>query len=94
MSLTNTAVRNAKPGDKTIKLYDERGLYIEISPSGGKWWRFKYRYNGKEKRLSLGVYPDVSLKDARDRRNDARKLVANGIDPSVNRKAQKEASGG
>jgi hypothetical protein len=56
MPLTNTAIRNAKPGDKTIKLYDERGLYLEVSPNGGKWWCFKYRYNGKEKRLSLGVY--------------------------------------
>jgi integrase len=94
MPLTNTAIRNAKPGDKTIKLYDERGLYMEVSPSGGKWWRLKYRYNGKEKRLSLGVYPDVSLKDARDRRDDARKLLANEIDPSENRKAEKIAKGG
>jgi hypothetical protein len=68
MPLTKTAIRNAKPGDKTIKLYDERGLYMEVSPNGGKWWRLKYRYDGKEKRLSLGVYPDVCLKDARDRR--------------------------
>jgi integrase len=94
MPLTNTKIRNAKPGDKTIKLYDERGLYMELSPNGGKWWRLKYRYNGKEKRLSLGVYPDISLKDARDRRDDARKLLANGTDPSANRKAQKEAKGG
>ena len=93
MPLTNTAIRNAKPGDKTIKLYDERGLYMELSPNGGKWWRLKYRYNGKEKRLSLGVYPDVSLKDARERRDDARKLVANSIDPSENRKAEKLAKG-
>ncbi|QPJ64809.1 MAG: integrase arm-type DNA-binding domain-containing protein [Candidatus Nitrohelix vancouverensis] len=89
MSLTNTSIRNAKPELKTRKLYDERGLYLEISPNGGKWWRFKYRFEGKEKRLSLGVYPDVSLKDARERREEARKLVANGIDPSENRKVQK-----
>lgn len=94
MPLTNTAIRNAKSGKKTCKLYDERGLYLEVSPNGGKWWRFKYRFNGKEKRLSLGVYPDVSLKDARDRRDEARNLVANDIDPSENRKAEKLAKGG
>jgi len=94
MPLTNTAIRNAKPGKKTCKLYDERGLYLEVSPSGGKWWRLKYRYNGKEKRLSLGVYPDVTLKMARDRRDESRKLLADGIDPSANRKAKKLANGG
>ena len=94
MPLTNTAIQNAKPAEKTRRLHDERGLYLEVSPSGGKWWRLKYRFNRKEKRLSLGVYPDVSLKDARERRDDARKLVANGVDPSENRKAQKEAKGG
>ena len=91
MPLTDTAIRNAKPGEKPVKLFDERGLYLEISPTGGKWWRLKYRFDGKEKRLSLGVYPDVSLKDARDRRDTARKLLADGIDPSENRKAQKSA---
>ena len=92
MPLTSTAIRNAKPGKKTYRLYDERGLYLEVSGTGGTWWRLKYRFAGKEKRLSLGVYPDVSLKDARDRRQDARKLLAEGIDPSENRKAQKSAS--
>lgn len=91
MSLTDTAIRNAKPGEKTTKLFDERGLYLEVSPAGGKWWRLKYRLDGKEKRLSLGVYPDVSLKDARERRDAARKLLADGTDPSENRKAQKSA---
>ncbi len=91
MPLTDTAIRNAKPGEKTIKLFDERGLYLEVSPAGGKWWRLKYRFDGKEKRLSLGVYPDVSLKDARERRDAARKLLADGTDPSENRKAQKSA---
>jgi len=94
MSLTNTAIRNANSSKKTRKLYDERGLYLEISPNGGKWWRFKYRYIGKEKRLSLGVYPDVTLKMARERREESRKLLADGIDPSENRKAQKLANGG
>ena len=91
MSLTNTAVQNAKPGKTTRKLFDERGLYLEISPAGGKWWRLKYRIGDKEKRLSLGIYPDVSLKEARDRRDAARKLIANEVDPSENRKAQKQA---
>src|SRR5271155_5681439 len=91
MSLTNTSIRNAKPRKKPVKLCDERGLYLEVSPSGGKWWRLKYRFDGKEKRLSLGVYPDVGLKDARDRRDASRKLLADGIDPSENRKATKSA---
>lgn len=91
MPLTDTTIRNAKPLERPIKLFDERGLYLEVSPSGGKWWRLKYRFNGKEKRLSLGVYPDVSLKDARDRRDASRKLLANGIDPSENRKVMKSA---
>ena len=86
MSLTDPAIRNAKPGvtpagkstDKPYKLGDAGGLYLEVAPTGGKWWRLKYRYDGKEKRLSLGVYPDVSLKDARQRRDDARKLLADG----------------
>ena len=93
MPLTNTAILNAKPGEKTVKLFDERGLYLEISPKGGKWWRLKYRIGGKEKRLSLGGYPDVSLKTARERRDDARRLVADGIDPGEQRKATKAAQG-
>ena len=92
MTLTDTKIRNAKPGKKPQRLFDERGLYLEVSPAGGKWWRLKYRFEGKEKRVSLGVYPDVSLRDARDRRDDARKLLADGIDPSENRKATKSAS--
>lgn len=91
MPLTNTAVRNARPNGKTVKLFDERGLYLEVSPTGGKWWRLKYRFAGKEKRVSLGVYPDVGLKEARDRRDESRKLLADGIDPSENRKATRSA---
>lgn len=91
MPLTDTAIRNARPSLKSAKLFDERGLYLEVSPAGGKWWRLKYRFDGKEKRLSLGVYPDVGLKDARDRREAARKLLVDGIDPSENRKAQRSA---
>jgi len=91
MPLTDTAVRSAKPRKGAVRLFDERGLYLEISPAGGKWWRFKYRFNGKEKRLSLGTYPSVRLKDARERRDVARRLLAGGIDPSENRKAQRSA---
>ncbi|MBS0483842.1 MAG: DUF4102 domain-containing protein, partial [Proteobacteria bacterium] len=57
MPLTDTAIRNIKAGVKSIKLFDERGLYLEVSPSGGKWWRLKYHFDNKEKRISLGVYP-------------------------------------
>lgn len=91
MPLTDLKIKQAKPKEKSYKIADERGLYIEISPAGGKWWRLKYRIDGKEKRLSLGVYPDVSLATARERRDDARKLIANGIDPSSHRKATKLA---
>lgn len=89
--LTDTAIRNAKPGTKPVKLFDGGGLYLEVSPAGGKWWRLKYRFNGKEKRISLGTYPEVSLKDAREHRDTQRKLVAAHIDPSANRKAEKLA---
>jgi len=93
MPLTDTAIKNAKPAEKAKRMFNGGGLYLEVSPKGGKWWRLKYRSLGKEKRLSLGVYPDVSLKVARDRRDDARKLLAEGIDPSENRKAQKSSTG-
>lgn len=92
MPLTDTAIRNAKIAEKPLRLFDGGGLYLELSPTGGKWWRLKYRYAGKEKRLSLGVYPEVSLRAARTRRDDARKLLAEGVDPSENRKARKSAS--
>lgn len=73
MPLTDTSIRNAKPQSSPRKYFDERGLYLEVRPNGGKWWRFKYRYGGKEKLISLGTYPDVSLKEARERRDEARK---------------------
>ncbi len=91
MALTDTAIRTAKLGDKPRKLADEKGLFLLISPSGGKWWRLKYRFGGKEKLLSLGTYPEVSLKLARERRDEARKLLATGIDPGEQRKAEKQA---
>ncbi|HPH05784.1 MAG TPA: integrase arm-type DNA-binding domain-containing protein [Methylotenera sp.] len=91
MALTNTEIANAKPQTKLYKLYDELGLFIQITPSGGKWWRFKYRFDAKEKLLSFGTYPDVSLANARERRDQARKLLANipPIDPSDIKKADK-----
>ena len=89
MPLTDTLIRSAKPGAKPYKVFDEKGMYLLITPSKGKWFRLKYRFNGKENQISLGVYPDVSLKDARDRRDAARKLLASGIDPSQDRKRQK-----
>lgn len=91
MPLTDTAVRTAKPGEKPIKMFDERGLFLIVTPAGGKWWRLRYKFDGKEKLLSLGTYPDVGLKDARERREEARKLLANDVDPGVNRKVQKAA---
>ena len=87
MKLTNTQVKQAKATGKTYKLSDGAGMYLEVSPTGRKWWRYKYRINGKEKRFAIGVYPDVSLKEARDRLFQARKLVETGVDPSENRKA-------
>ncbi len=87
--LTDTKIKNAKPGPKPVRLFDSGGLYLEVSPAGGKWWRFKYRFGGKEKRLSLGVYADVGLKKARERRDHARRLLADDIDPSAHRKAKK-----
>ena len=99
MALTDTAIRNAKPcinakGEKTSKpysLYDSGGLFLEVMPTGGKLWRWKYRFAGKQKRLALGSYPDTGLKDARDKRDEVRKLLAAGIDPSEHRKAIKAA---
>lgn len=91
MALTDVKVRNAKPGEKPIKLYDGDGLYLLITPAGGKWWRFKYRFEGKEKLLALGTYPEVSLLEARDKRIEARKQVAARVDPSEAKKAKKAA---
>lgn len=91
MPLTDTVIRKAKTSEKTRRLFDGGGLYIEISPAGGKLWRLKYRYSGKEKRLALGIYPEVSLAQARKRREAARELLADGIDPGEDRKIQKAA---
>jgi integrase len=93
MPLTELQIRKAKPQPgKLSRLYDAGGLYLEISKSGGKWWRLKYRFNKKEKLISLGIYPETSLPEARDHRDEARKLLRDGIDPSQKRKAEKLAS--
>jgi integrase len=89
--LTDVKVRTAKPDAKPRKLFDGRGLFLLVTPSGGKWWRLKYRFDAKAKTLSLGIYPDVGLKEARERRDQARKLLANGVDPSTDRKADNAA---
>ena len=91
MSLTNLDIKNAKPRNKNYRLYDEKGLYLEVTPAGGKLWRLKYRFGGKEKRLSIGPYPEVGLKAAREARDTARSLRASGTDPSEHKKLQKAA---
>jgi hypothetical protein len=85
--LTNTAIRAARPREKPYKLTDGAGLYLLVNKNGSLWWRFKYRFENREKLLSLEVYPHVSLQQARSRRDDAKKAIANGIDPSVKRQA-------
>jgi integrase len=84
-------VDKAKPGSETRKLYDGKGLLLIVTPAGGKWWRFNYSIDGKRKTISFGTYPEISLSQARERREEARKLIAIGIDPSMNRKAVKSA---
>lgn len=91
MPLSDAAIRKAKPADKTQRLFDGGGLYLEITPAGGKLWRQKYRFGGKEKRLAHGTYPEVSLAEARERRDNARRLLAAGTDPGEHRKAEKQA---
>ncbi len=88
MPLTDTAIRNAKPQSKQYKLTDEKGMYLLVNKAG-KYFRLDYRYAGKRKTLALGVYPDVKLVEAREKRDDARKMITNGIDPSQTRKIQK-----
>ncbi|MEI6315018.1 MAG: integrase arm-type DNA-binding domain-containing protein [Syntrophus sp. (in: bacteria)] len=91
ISLTDTEVRSAKPQENPYKLFDGGGLFLLVTPQGGKLWRCKYRYDNKEKLLTFGAYPEISLADARRRRDDARRQIANGIDPGAVRKAQKQA---
>lgn len=92
MSLTDTAIKKLKPTDKPVKVSDGKGLYLLVNPNGSKLWRWKYRAAGKEKVMALGAYPDVSLAQAREGLEKARKLLAAGTDPMTQRKAAKEAS--
>ncbi len=90
MKLTNLAISKAKPRDKAYKLFDGGGMFLAIQPSGRKWWRLKYRFGGKEQLLSLGTYPQVNLKQARERRESAKKQLEAGINPSLARKIAAE----
>jgi hypothetical protein len=91
MALSDLKIKGAKKPDKAYKLSDSGGLYILIETTGGKLWRFDYRFEGKRKTLALGRYPDISLQEARDRHQEARNKLANGIDPAAFKKAQKAA---
>src|SRR5437763_1090693 len=90
-SLSDTRVRGAKPRERPYKLFDERGLYLLVTPTGGRLWRLRYRMGGREKLISLGAYPDVPLKRAREKRDEARRLIADDIDPSAERQAKRAA---
>lgn len=85
-NLTELKVKALKPKEKSYRVYDEKGLYLEVSPAGGKLWRYKYRYDGKEKRLSFGPWPEVKIADARDMRDDARRSLRDGVDPTLLKK--------
>jgi hypothetical protein len=92
MSLTELGIKAAKAHDKPYKLHDEKGLFLLlVTPTGGRLWRLKYKHGGVEKLISLGIYPDVKLKDARDKRDEARRLIAANVDPSAKRRAEKSA---
>ena len=93
MPLTDTALRAAKPTDKPYKIADGGGLFLLDNPTGSRLWRLKYRVDGREKLLAIGAYPDVTLAKARERRDEARRKLADGIDPSeVKKQAKQEAT--
>jgi integrase len=89
MPLSDTAIKNAKPADKPYKMQDEKGMYLLVHSNGSKYFRYNYRFDGKRKTLALGTYPVTSLKEARDKRDTAKKQIDGGIDPSENKKAVK-----
>ena len=89
MALTTSQIQSAIPRDKTYRLHDSRGLCLEVSPKGGKWWRFRYQFDGKAKNISLGVFPTITLDEARKRRDHARNLLSHGVNPSEQRKAER-----
>ena len=86
MVLTDTAIRSAKPREKPYKMGDSGGLFLLVQPSGGRLWRFKYRVDGREKKLAIGTYPDVTLAEARRKRDEARQQLAEGRDPSMEKR--------
>lgn len=90
MALTDVKVRSAKPTEKAFKLTDGEGMHLMVHPNGSKYWRLQYRFDGKQKTLALGVYPEISLSEARQRRDEAKRKVANGIDPSEQKKVDKQ----
>lgn len=90
MALTDVKVRSAKPTDKAFKLTDGEGMHLMVHPNGSKYWRLQYRFDGKQKTLALGVYPEITLSEARQRRDEAKRKVANGIDPSEQKKVDKQ----
>lgn len=92
MPLTALSCKNAEPSSKSFKLSDEKGLYLEVMPTGSKYWRMKYRFFNKEKKLAFGVFPEVSLAEARANRDNARKLLAQGIDPSAHKQELRQLS--
>ena len=92
MLLTQLAIKNAKPREKPYKLRDGNGLYLLVSPNGSKLWRLRYRFNDKQNMLSFGAFPEVSLASARTKRDEARKLLAEGVDPSQQRRLDKIAA--
>ena len=91
MPLTDIEIKKAKAKDKPYRMTDGGGMCLLVHPNGGKYWRLAYRFGGKQKTLALGVYPDISLADARDRREQARKLLTNDADPGAVKQAQKAA---
>jgi hypothetical protein len=91
MALTDTAIRGTKPGQKRFKVYDRDGLFLLVNPGGSKLWRWRYRFDGKEKLMALGEYPLVNLGQARELHFAARKILATGIDPMAERKAEADA---
>ncbi len=92
--LTDASIKNAKPKEKAYKLTDGEGMFLLLNPNGSRWWRFNYRIGGKHKQISFGVYPEVTLKEAREKRDEARKMLRDGIDPSQAKKAQKASDSG
>lgn len=92
MALTDKAIKSFKPLDKQYKKYDEKGLYLLVHPNGSKYWKLKYRFGEKEKTLSIGVYPEISLLEAREKTLDARKKLSNNVDPSEEKQISKLTS--